>query len=74
MATAMQKCKVGPKLMNIVKLVPLNDLFHAELQPCGNANDKTNIPIGCILYNLFQFLCPVFFFSDLFSWFIKSQA
>src|SRR5580698_11312071 len=57
--------KVRPDLVNIIQLVALDDLFHAQLYPAGHADKEPDIPLRGQLDYFFQLLRPVFGTGDL---------
>jgi hypothetical protein len=66
-----EKCLVGPDLVDVLELVPLNDHLHTDLYPGGDTNEKSNVPIGGLFNNGFQLGVPVPRFCNLFTGLVK---
>src|SRR6185437_14409147 len=66
-----EESQVWPDLMDIFQIVPLDDLFHAQLDPARYADQETDIPLRRQPDDFFQLFGPVLRTGDLFARFVE---
>src|SRR5262245_34671734 len=66
-----EKAQMRPDIMNVIKVVPLNNFLHTHLYPCRYTYNKPNVPFRSFFYNIFYLFIPVFLSCYFFAWLIK---